>query len=513
MITISTYSEELFSKGIRETLLNLDETEREERRRALRDFLFYEGHSKVINGIDYKDLDDEYLIGQEWKSNDNIDYIPTHEIRNKVKMLLKKQARFIFGVEPSLNFRPDDVVNKQQCNSLRRYVEDILEENSFWSKTRKAFLESTIKKRVALRVEINRGRPITIKYESIENCAYKEKDGRLMEIKFFEEDEQNAYKEKDTEKIYYLHVYYYDYIQASDGFYDRKAMYRKETYKNQKKIEEETIDTGFDVLPAWIIKNGDDLSSPFGESDLEDLKDAQIDYNKTVSDYRDALRFQMFGSLTAIDGDPTDVNRLKISPGAIHAIATMQNMGDNTKQAKLDKIEYSMSNADAIEKHLDRAENDMYFMLDMPRISQLVNIPSAKAITFLYNDLIARCKDKFGTWNKAFVEMFKYIIVAAQYCYRDFDKSWLKMNYTIDINLNFPLPSTVEDDKTIAMQEVKEKVRSHESYIEEFSLEEDYKTEWNSVLRETKQLTEAESDPFTAAVESSSDSEGGDIDG
>lgn len=496
---MSTIGEELSVKNIRDNLLDLSGIEIEERKEVLKDFLFYEGKAKKVAGFDTKLLNNPDLIGQEWKSKDNIDYVPTHECRNKVKPLLKKQARFMFGNAPSLTYRPDSVEYKQQCDELKIYIDDILDYNNFWMNTRKAFLEASIKKRVVLRVEVIPKHGINIKYESIENCSYTEKNGHLMEVKFFEEDEQNAYKEKDTDKLYYLHIYKYKYIEAEDGYFDKKAIYIKETYRNSKLIEKIELDTGFSVIPVWIIKNGGILNSAFGESDLADLIDPQMDYNKTVSDMRDALRFQMFGALTVIDGDPTDVNRLKVSPGGIHAIASLSDMGDS-KQAKMDKLEYSMSSADAVEKHLSRCEDDMNFVLDMPQISDLTSIPSAKAMIFLYNDLIARTREKLTDWINPFKEMLSFIIEAAQYCYRDFNKNWLKLKYSIEIDLNYPLPSTLEDAKTLAIQEVKERVRSHRSYIEEFSLEEDYLTEWDNVVNEVKQLTEAESDTFTEAV-------------
>ena len=512
MIFITTINEEIQTKSIRDTLLDLSDIEKEERKKILSDYLFYEGKAKKIMGIDYSKLNNPDLMGQSWESKDNLTYKPSHEIRNKVKTLLKKQARFMFSISPDLNFRPDNVKDKQACELLRKYIDDILEYNNFWLNTYKAFLEATIKKRVVLRLEVNPKRPIEIKYESIENCSYKEKNGHIMEVKFFEEDEQNAYKKEDTQKIYYLHIYNYEYTKADDGFFDKTVIYTKETYKNGKKIASEKIDTEFDTIPVWIIKNGGTLNSTFGESDLEDLKDIQIDYNKTVSDMKDALRFQMFGSLVAIDADPNDVNNFKISPGGIIAAASIENMGDS-KQAKIDKIEYNMSNADAVEKHLERCLDDMNFILDSPRLSDLTSIPSAKALNFLYNDLIARCNNKLNDWYGPFKEMLIFIINSAQYCYRDFNKAWLDIKYTIEIKLNFPLPSTIEDAKTIALQEVKEKVRSHRSYIDEFSSEEDYLTEWENIIEETKKLTESESDPFTASIDGELNAEGGENDG
>lgn len=136
---------------VRETLLQLPSIEKRERRRSLKDYLFYKGKCKD------KELAkiEKIFLGQSWETNDNVDYIPTQDIRNKVKPLLKKQARFMFGVEPTMNFKPDNLNNTDGCEELRKFIDDVFEDNQFWKNTRKAFLMSTIKKRVLLRVEAN----------------------------------------------------------------------------------------------------------------------------------------------------------------------------------------------------------------------------------------------------------------------------------------------------------------------------------------------------------------------
>ncbi|ACQ52037.1 phage portal protein [Clostridium botulinum] len=489
------------ARTIRDTLLKLPDNEIAERKRVFRDYYFYKGKSIDLE----KAKDNPALYGQNWPIDDNVDYTPTQDIRNKVKPLLKKQARWMFGKKPTLIFKADDLKDKEQCEELRKFIEDVLEYNNFWNNTRKAFLEATIKKRVLLRAEANPGEPVTIKYESIENFFYKEKNGRMLKTIFFEEDEMNVYKE-DKDKLYYLHTYYY----KVDG--DTKALqawYRKETYKNTDLQKELTIDqdTGFSTIPCWLIRNGGELNNTFGESDITDLRDAQNQYNKRNSDFADALRFQMFGSESIIDGNEDDVNRLTIAPNAVHAIKTRDEALAEGKQATIQREEYNIGSSSALDSYLDRADSDMKETLDMPKISDLNNIPSAKAMIYLYNDLIARCEEKWNDWEPVFKDLIEYVIEVSKHCYCGcFKEEWRALKYTTIFMHNYPLPSDEEDKKKLALDEVEKNARSIRNYMKEFSNEEDIEKALSEVIDEVTRLNEARmADSFQKSINSELD--------
>lgn len=505
-------NEERQAKSVRDSLLNLPWNEIKERRQVLRDYIFYKGKSEDLEAAKINSI----YYGQNWAIDDNVDYTPTQEIRNKIKPLLRKQARWMFGKEPTLVFKADDLKDKDNCEELRKFIEDVFEDNDFWNNTRKAFLETTVKKRILLRVEANPGQPIVIKYESIENFYYKEKNGRLLKVVFFEEDEQNVFKEDNEDKVYYLHSYYYkpieEVIDGDNKIVEYRPFYKKETYKNSELQEELTIDNEITIsktIPCWLIKNAGELNSKFGESDVKDLVDAQNQYNRRNSDFADALRFQLFGTETIIDGKEDDVNKLNVAPGALHAIRTSDEAMANSKQATIQRQEYNIGNSSAMDSYLDRCDSDMREMLDMPKISDLSQIPSAKAMGYLYNDLIARCDEKFNDWEKPLLNLIDFIIEVGSFCYQGiFDKTWLNMNYTKLIKRNIPLPSDEDDKKTKAMEEVKNMVRSHKSYIKEYTDEEDAENAFNEVLAEQVQITNAETDQYNKGLDEELDNSG-----
>lgn len=486
------------ARTIRDTLLKLPDNEIAERKRVFTDYYYYKGKSIDLE----KAKDNPALYGQNWPVDDNVDYKPTQDIRNKVKPLLKKQARWMFGKKPTLSFKADDLNDKEQCEELRKFIEDVFENNNFWNNTRKAFLEATIKKRVLLRAEANPGQPVTIKYESIENFFYKEKNGKLLKTIFFEEDEMNVYKE-DKDKLYYLHTYYYKVDEYTKAL---QAWYKKETYKNTDLIEKIEYDTGFSTIPCWLIRNGGELNNTFGESDITDLRDAQNQYNRRNSDFADGLRFQLFGSESIIDGNEEDVNRLTIAPNAVHAIKTREEALAEGKQATIQRQEYNIGSSEAMNAYLDRADSDMKETLDMPKISDLNNIPSAKAMFYLYNDLIARCEEKFNDWEKPLLSLMNFIIEVGSVCYPGiFNKTWTNMKYTKLIKQNYPIPNDEDEKKTLAMKEVEADVRSRKSYIKEYSDEEDVEKAFEEILDEKAMMINAESDQYNKALDNELD--------
>ena len=484
--------------SIREKLLGLPDIEVAERKRIRADYYFYKGRSPDLE----KAKMDKATLGQNWIIEDNVDYKPTQDIRNKVKPLLKKQARFMFGKEPTITLKPNNLRDKEKCEELRKFLDDVFESNKFWKNTRKAFLMSTIKKRVLLRVEANPGMPVKIKYENIEDFYYKEVDDILVEVKFFEADRSNVYTEKEEDKLYHLHIYFYKSLEEGSA---PMAWYRKETYKAndlENPVQESETPTGFDKIPCWLIKNGGELNDTFGESDLEDIRDTQNQYNRRISDFADALRFQLFGAESIIDAEPDDVNKITIAPGAIHAIRTRADV--ENRQATHQRLEYNFGSSEAINSFLDRATQDMNFALDMPALKDLANIPSAKAMKYLYNDLIARCEEKWNDWEPVLIDLIDYIIQAAKYCYKGtFKEEWRALDYTTIFTHNYPLPSDEEDKKKLALDEVEKNTRSIRSYMKEFSNEEDTEKALNEIIDEVVRLNEARmADSFQKSINS-----------
>ena len=482
---------------VRETLLQLSSDEKKERARVKVDYYYYKGACEDRE----KAKIDKPKLGQNWENQDNLDYEPTQDIRNKVKPLLKKQARWMFSKEPDITIVPFDTTKKELAEELRRFIDNILRKNLFWKKTRQAFLMSTIKKRVMLRASVkvgNRDVPgaINLRYEDVENFSYKEIDGVLTEARFFQEDLNNfSYEENENKKIYYIHKFTYEAIEENTP---AKATYVIETYKGDNlldpiKIVSQVIGFEENKIPAWLIKNGGELGEEFGETDLHDLKPSQDRYNKTTSDVADAIKFSLFGIESGIDLHPDDVGKFNISPGALHVARTSDEALAQGKQGNIQRQEFSLSNLSSVELYLDRIEKDMNTILDMPSLDDMNNIPSAKAMRYLYNDLVARCEEKWNDWGPVLEEVIRYIIAIAEEAkLPGFNPKWKDLDFSLIFKHNYPIPADEEERKATAINEVLADVRTRKSYITEFSSAEDAEKEFNDILAE-KSLLEGSS--------------------
>lgn len=489
--------------SIRDKLLNLSNDEKIERLKVKFDYYYYNGACEDKE----KALNDKVKLGQNWESTDNLDYVVEQDIRNKVKPLLKKQARFMFSKKPDIKFNSADYSRKKDLEELRAWIDDLLSKTNFWKKSKEAFLNASIKKRVMLRAVAKEGY-INFKYEDITNCNYDVSDDILILAKFFEEDKRNALTTNDDEKIYYTHEFSYKVITNELGEELIRPFYIKNIYKSSELTE--AVETELDVnkIPCWLITNGGELGEEFGETDLHDLKPMQNKYNNIVTDVDEAIKFGLFGIETVIDGDKDMVDSFTVCAGAIHATKTDTQAMSAGKQASISRQEFSLSNISSVDLHLQRLENDMYNVLDMPKISDLTNIPSAKAMKYLYNDLIARCEEKWSDWGSVFEDVIRYVIdIAQDYKLPGFNNKWKDLDFAIEFVHNYPIPNDEDDKKTVAIQEVLANVRTIKSYIQEFSSEDDYETEFKEIINEKSMLAGADMGEFETSSTSQIDEE------
>lgn len=477
------------NRSKKEQLLKLSYNEKRERQRCKKDFIFYLGECEHKRAA----FLDRALLGQSWINFDDLDYVPSQIIDNKVKPLIHKQARFMFGREPNILFKPLDKKDKETCEELRQKVDSILNSNKFWSNTLKAFRLATVTKRVLLRLEANPDAPIKLYYHSIDDFSYildTDDITKFKSVTFVREDPNNVSNKYDVSgQIWYRYTYYikneYCYLQT-------------ETFKGDNldvPINTEEQNTGLSKIPCWVIVNEQNTNNIIGCSDIKDLKPLQNAYNRRLSDFNDALRFLMFGQTAIIDGNEDDVNRCTIAPNSLLAIRTrMDNQTDTTRQAQVKRVESSFGNAEPVKMYLKLLDDSMHEKLAIPVAEQLADVPSAKTIKYVYTELVARCEEKWNDWEPIIRSMLRLIVEACEKfnCYKDWDIKWNDLKYSIVINKNYPIPEDEEDAKRLAIEEVDANVRSHKSYIKDYSNDEDYEDQFNEILEEKTLITNAE---------------------
>lgn len=475
------------------TLLNLSYKEKRRLKRACHDLIFYLGECEYKNEAF---LNPE-LLGQNWITADNLDYIPSQVIDNKVKPLINKQARFMLSKRPDILFKPFDVTNnaiKENVESLRQFIDKVLEYNMFWHEAMKAFKLATITKKVLLRIEANPNEPIHIFWHGVNDFNYKVDPNDptlLVNVVIVVKNSETAGLSDEKQK---WNRYTYDlrYINNETQCWLTCEIFLAGNLGMP--IESTEINTGLSRIPCWVIHNEKDMANPHGQSDLKDLIPLQEQYNRRLSDFSDALRFNMFGQDVFIDATPDSVNKSIIAPNAIIPLVSLDD-----RKADYKKVENTFSNVAPVQFFLNLLNDSMYEKLAIPKPEEIKNVVSGKALKYLYTELIARCEEKWIDWEPPIRQLINFIIEAcAKFnCYpNEWDSAWESLDFRIIIKKNYPIAEDEEDAKRLAMEEVAANVRSNESYIKDFGNDEDYHEEFNLVCENLARITSATSDQF-----------------
>lgn len=475
---------------------------------------FYEGRPEQLED----DLEDG--TGQLWAVKDR-DYRPTREIRNLTKKLLKKQGRFMTSVPPTIVVKSVDGTDPTLVDDKRIAYEKILDDGKFWNKFSKAFMDCVIGKRVLLALMLDvddygnpiDNAPIKFRFYTMPEFLYEYDPNdcdKLIKVQIAYQDESTVGKLQNEQR---WHKWIYEmrgeecwctymvvdgtntiaYAEVPNILNSSIAGEEQdEQQMHQVEIRSEW-NTGLSCIPCTVIFNDGLTGDIRGRSDVKDLMDMQMDYNKTVSDYRDSLRFAMFDQTAFIDADSASIEGVVIAPGAILDIKTDTSLGMGTsngsyKQATIQKVGSEFTFQGAADAYLERLKKDMYECMEQPLPESLVNVASGKALRMLYDDLITRCEEKWATWDEAIIWLLRLIeeIVLKSDLYPDDPTIKQAMQYKVSLDLdhNYPIPDDEVDTKTIAIKEVEANVRSKQSYIREFGSAEEADKEFDEILDE-----------------------------
>ena len=537
---------------------------------------FYEFYDGKRDG-EVKPGDEPY--GQEWKKPQGLDYEPTMEIRNVVKKLIDKQARFMFSVPPSLSCKPKnvqtptltgdenvDAANKElmkkavsEAEDKRQLIDDILTNGNFWEQTLTAFKDCTIGKRVLLTIQANPGEEISFRYFTMPEFQYQldPKDiKKLKQVTIVYQDERTRGM-LATKQIWYKWTYEMrvpttqtedkegNVVETPVEGAVATCWYKKETVDGNntaitEPVELENLDNTTDYLsgeqpkemaypdniewtdtklpqiPARIILNGGLTGDIWGTSDVKELIDMANSYNKVNSDFRDALRFKMFEQPVFVDADSQSIKDAKIAPNAVIDLKTdpaLDNGEGTSRAAQAFMLSSTFPFVQAADSFLDRLKKDMYEHMDQPLPEEIKSVPSAKAMKFMFQDLVGRCEEKWATgWDSAMTWTIKFICLAIRTfgLYPEQRGAALANVMTTDVfTHNYPIPEDEDEKKKIAIQEVETKVKSHKTYIREFGDVEDEDMEWTEIMDEDGKMNESLNAGFMTPVQSGDKSEEG----
>ena len=400
--------------------------------------------------------------GQDWIVDEK-DYTPTKKKTNYIKKLIKEEARFLFGKTPIFTVQVEDDKYQEQVEEINKYINKLLKENLFEDKLVKGARDCFIGKRVAIKLHADTiTKTIRVMFVPSLEFVYEPFEDRVDELKkiiFFHQMNQEQDKSKQI-----IWKQKYEMVEGkcilNEGFYNGNGDLLETLAVN--------VDLKLSGIPAYVILN-DGLSGDLqGESDVEEILENGIEYNKLASEDLDALKKGMNRIIYGTDVDPEASKHFKLKPGAYWDVST--DIASDGKQAQIGTIDTDFNYDTRMENTLNRIKSDMHEVLNIPMInnSDLQGMmTSGKSMKALYWQLITRCEEKMMSWRPALEWMIKAILEMNEvYAITTLPKL---ENFDVVVENQYPLQENEDEEMTLDLQKVNAQTMSRKSFIKKWT--------------------------------------------
>lgn len=400
--------------------------------------------------------------GQDWIVDEK-DYTPTKKKTNYIKKLIKEEARFLFGKTPIFTVQVEDDKQQEQVEEINKYINKLLKDNLFEDKLVKGARDCFIGKRIAIKLHADTiTKTIRVMFVPSLEFVYEPFEDRVDELKkiiFFHQMNQEQDKSKQI-----IWKQKYEMVEGkcilNEGFYNGNGDLLETLAVN--------VDLKLSGIPAYVILN-DGLSGDLqGESDVEEILENGIEYNKLTSEDLDALKKGMNRIIYGTDVDPAASKHFKLKPGAYWDVST--DIASDGKQAQIGTIDTDFNYDARMENTLNRIKSDMHEVLNIPMInnSDLQGMmTSGKSMKALYWQLITRCEEKMMSWRPALEWMIRAILeINEVYSITTLPKL---ENFDVVVENQYPLQENEDEEMVLDLQKVNAQTMSRKSFIKKWT--------------------------------------------
>lgn len=400
--------------------------------------------------------------GQDWIVDEK-DYTPTKKKTNYIKKLIKEEARFLFGKTPIFTVQVEDDKYQEQVEEINKYINKLLKDNLFEDKLVKGARDCFIGKRIAIKLHADTiTKTIRVMFVPSLEFVYEPFEDRVDELKkiiFFHQMNQEQDKSKQI-----IWKQKYEIVDGkcilNEGFYNGNGDLLETLAVN--------VDLKLSGIPAYVILN-DGLSGDLqGESDVEEILENGIAYNKLASEDLDALKKGMNRIIYGTDVDPAASKHFKLKPGAYWDVST--DIASDGKQAQIGTIDTDFNYDARMENTLNRIKSDMHEVLNIPMInnSDLQGMmTSGKSMKALYWQLITRCEEKMMSWRPALEWMIKAILEMNEvYSINTLPKL---ESFDVVVENQYPLQENEDEEMTLDLQKVNAQTMSRKTFIKKWA--------------------------------------------
>ncbi|WP_438270607.1 phage portal protein [Shouchella clausii] len=468
----------------------------------------------------YRRYEGDLTVWTDYVKPDDIDYDPSQITLNYPRKLIDTIAAWQFEKEPKVVVPPDVIddpaqmvqpgytpsAEQQKENTRAKAKERLLtwvwDDNRMHEKLLAAAKDRAITRTgvyARLHYDKRRGDIRIYWHPSTEVIpVYDEWDcDELKEVHFaaFLDEEQTRY---------WRLSYYLEWDEAAQN-YDCKV---EEWILDDRMqpVEQRTPkqSMGLDFIPVVQVPADKLTGSTEGFSELEKIIDISEEIDRKLSDFSDALKFEMFAItvLKNVDEDPK--NPLKKSPAAIW------NLGEGTPETGMphaEKLDGGFQFKEAIEAYIDRMYRGMHDLIEVP----LLNTADMKvgglndvALQQLYAMIISKTQRAWVVWQSRLQTLNEYILryMKARQDHPRFkyDKEMLKQvdeYYDSEIVFNLPMPQDREALITLLGDELANGMESIKGAIAR-SGKENAEAKFYEIMEERNFMQRA-SDPYNTA--------------
>lgn len=448
-----------------------------------------------------------YDYGAEFVPTTMKDYMGSTLKYKKCKSLIDKEARFMFSNPPNIKIvvqqeeendsaeynispetilraaeTPDDNTAKKNEATLQDFIDSVLKSNLFSSKLIKAAKDCFIGKRVALFVNFNEN-GISLMFANSMEFVYDtdpETDEITKIVSFFiQEDNKNKNEQRFYKKK--LEIKEDGYCYVSEGIYDGNGVLKETITEEQNTL--------LPFVPAVVILNDGLTGDLLGDSEIDQLYDAESYYSKMANADMDAGKFNMNTIRYLLNVDPNTSEDLSVAPGALWDLSQDLGLGQDASGPSVGTLASDTSYAPALESTLKRLNQSMHNQVDVPDISaeSLSGvITSGKTLKAIYWPLSSRVQEKMLEWGPKLEKVVRMIVEGAKIIpvsYVQYIDEIPDVEYEVNIQANSPIQEDETEEKQVALSEIGNNVLSRKSYLKRF-----YKMNDKEALSEIYQI-------------------------
>ncbi|MDA1545852.1 phage portal protein [Bacillus cereus group sp. TH253LC] len=465
----------------------------------------------------YQRYDGDLNVWSDYMKPSQLDYEPTKLELNYPRKIVDTIAAWQFEKEPKVTVPPDvlddpalmiqpgyEPSEEQQTENSRAKAKERLltwvwDDNRMHEKLLAAAKDRSISRTgVYARIHFDnrRGEFKIIWHPSTEVIAvHNEWDKDQLDVVHF-----IAWLDDEQTRLWKLSYYLVWHEEA--GTYDceiEEAVHDGDLNVQESRVERSSM--GLDFIPVVHVPTEKLSGRTTGYSELEKTIELSEEIDRKMSDYSDAIRFEMFAINLLVNVDEDPKNPLQIAPGA------KWNLGDGDKESGVpsaSKLESGFKFKETIEAYLDRLQKRLHEKAEVPIVNTAdMNTGGINdmAIQLMFSSIISKTQRSWVIWQSRLQTLNEYILrymkARVEHPRFKYDKEMLaKVDnyYSSEIIFGLPLP---QDQKALIEQlgeEISNEIESIKGAITR-SGKENAEQKFMEIIQE-RQLKRQTQDPY-----------------